>query len=216
MLPSMTKALNGQNYPKQNFLFATFQSYLENIVCLNACFPLFSNPFFISNFIRTASFELRFHNLNISGGSDYIWKRSNIFLQLFYFGLFKTFFRLLTKCVKPICKLLFPKWLVVLRKGCTWEKGEGKFQVWTYFIIHFTLCLIFIRVCPIEDPPFETREITRIIYFICCSVYTLINIFIENSGYINNSIWSYMKLNQWSYIYIYIYIYINIYIYIDR
>ena len=73
-----------------------------------------------------------------------------------------------------------------MRKGCTWEKGEGKFQVSTYFVIHFTLCLIFIRVCPKEDPPFEIREITRIIYFICCSVYTFINIFIEHSGYINN------------------------------
>ena len=51
-------------------------------------------------------------------------------------------------------------------------------------MIHFTLCLIFIRVCPKEDPPFEIRQITRTIYYICCSVHTFIKIFIENSCHI--------------------------------
>ena len=128
MFSSMTKALIGQNSPKQNSPPLTFQSYLENLVCLNACFPLFSNPFFISKFIRTTSLKLRFQNLNIGGDSEYIWKRLNIFFQLFYFGFFKKIIRLLTKCVKPICKLFFPKCLVVLGKGSTWEKRMVNFM----------------------------------------------------------------------------------------
>ena len=171
MLSSITKALNGQNSPKQNSPPPTFQSYLENLLCLNACFPLFSNPFFISNFIRITSLKLCLQNLNIGGDSKYIWKRLDIFFQLFYFGFFKKILRLLTKCVKPICKLFFPKCLVVQGKGFTWEKGEGKFHVWTYFIINFTLCLIFLKVCSKDDPPFQIRQITRIIYYICSSLY---------------------------------------------
>ena len=97
-------------------------------------------------------------------------KRLDIFFQLFYFGFFKKIIRLLTKCVKPICKLFFPKCLVVQGKGFTWEKGEGKFHVWTYFIINFTLCLIFLKVCSKDDPPFQIRQITRIIYYICSSL----------------------------------------------
>ena len=38
---SMTKTLNNQNSPKQNFYAPTFQCYLENPASLNACFPLF-------------------------------------------------------------------------------------------------------------------------------------------------------------------------------
>ena len=171
MLSSMTKALNGQNSPKQNFPPPTFQSCLENLDCLNVCFPLFPNPFFISNFIRTTSLKLCLQNLNIGGDSKYIWKILDIFFQLFYFGFFKKILRLLTKCVKPICKLFFPKCLVVQGKGFTWEKGEGKFHVWTYFIINFTLCLIFLKVCSKDDSPFQIRQITRIIYYICSSLY---------------------------------------------
>ena len=129
--------------PKQNSLPHTFQSYLENLICFNVCFLFFSNPFFISNLIRTISLKRYFQNLNIGGDSESIWKRLDILFQLFYFGLFKKILRLLTKCVKPICKLFFPNCLVVLGKGSTWEKEEGKFHVWTYFIINFTLCLIF-------------------------------------------------------------------------
>ena len=171
MLSSITKALNGQNSPKQNSPPPTFQSYLENLLCLNACFPLFSNPFFISNFIRITSLKLCLQNLNIGGDSKYIWKRLDIFFQLFYFGFFKKILRLLTKCVKPICKLFFPKCLVVQGKESTWEKGEGKCHVWTYLIINFTLCLIFSKVCSKDDPPFQIRQIKRIIYYICCSLY---------------------------------------------
>ena len=119
---------------------------------------------------------------------------------MFYFGLFKKILRLLTKYVTPMCKLFFPKCLVALGKGSTWEKGDGKFHVWTYFTICFTLCFIFLRVCPKDDPPFEIRRITRIIYYICCSVYTFINILIEHSGCIKNIS---------SYICVYIYIYIR-------
>ena len=110
---SMTKALNGQNSPKQNFPSRRFQCYLENPACLDACFPHFSNPFFIWNFIRTTSLTLGLENLNISGGSEYIWKWLDIFLKLFYFGLFKNLFRQLIKSVKFIWKLIFLKYLVV-------------------------------------------------------------------------------------------------------
>ena len=48
----MTKALNGQGSPKQNFHSPTFQCYLENPASLNACLLLFHTPFFISNFIK--------------------------------------------------------------------------------------------------------------------------------------------------------------------
>ena len=121
---------------------------------------------------------------------------------MFYFGLFKKILRLLTKYVTPMCKLFFPKCLVALGKGSTWEKGDGKFHVWTYFTICFTLCFIFLRVCPKDDPPFEIRRITRIIYYICCSVYTFINILIEHSGCIKN-------ISSCICVYIYIYIYIR-------
>ena len=59
----------------------------------------------------------------------------------------KNFFRILTKNVKTICS-----------KESTWEQGgavECKFDVLTTFTIHFSLCLIFIRVWPIEDLFFE-------------------------------------------------------------
>ena len=73
--------------------------------------------------------------------------------------------------------------------SCTGEgvhmgEKDGKFHVWTYFILNFSLGLIFLRVCLKDDPIFETRQITRTIYYICCCVYTFINMFIEHSGYI--------------------------------
>ena len=122
------KSVEWSKFPQVKFPSPTFQSYLENLVCHNTCFPLFSNPFFISKFIRTTSLKLRFQNLNIGGDSEYIWKRLNIFFQLFYFGFFKKIIRLLTECVKPICKLFFPKCLVVLGKGSTWEKRMVNFM----------------------------------------------------------------------------------------
>ena len=49
---SITKALNGQISPKQIFVIPIFQCYLENTASLNACFPLFHTPFFISSLIK--------------------------------------------------------------------------------------------------------------------------------------------------------------------
>ena len=66
------KSIEWSKLPQVKSPSPTFQSYLENLVCLNACFPLFSNPFFISKFIRTTSLKLRFQNLNIGGDSEYI------------------------------------------------------------------------------------------------------------------------------------------------
>ena len=45
---SMTKALNNQSSPKQNFhsLPHSLQCYFENPASINACFPLFHTPFF--------------------------------------------------------------------------------------------------------------------------------------------------------------------------
>ena len=60
-------------------------------------------------------------------------------------------------------------WFV--QKGCTWEKGDGKFHVWTYLTIHFILVLIFTRACPKEDPPVEIRQITRISIYIYIYIY---------------------------------------------
>ena len=208
MLFSMTKALNGQNSLKQNSPPPTFQSCLENLVCLNACFRLFSNPFSILNFIRTTSLKLRLQNLNIGGDSEYIRKRLDIPFQLFYFGLFIKIFRLLRKSAKPIWKLFFPKCLVLIGKGYTSEKRKNIFHVWVYFIIHFTLCLIFLRVCPKDDPPFEIIQITRIVCYICCSAYKFIKKFIELSTVVISRIY------QAIYAYIYICIYIYVYTYI--
>ena len=47
-----------------------FNPTWKNLVCLNACFSLFSNPFFISNFSRSTSLKLRLQNFNIGGGSE--------------------------------------------------------------------------------------------------------------------------------------------------
>ena len=69
----------------------------------------------------------------------------------------KNFFIILTKNVKTKC-----------RKESTWEGGEwswvarSKLLVLTTFTIHFILCLIFIRVWPIEDFLFEIRQIKKI------------------------------------------------------
>ena len=46
------------------------------------------------------------------------------------------------KIVKAIRSLIFPKCLVLLKKDCAWEEKV----VLRYFTIHFTLCLIFIRI----------------------------------------------------------------------
>ena len=44
---------------------STFQCYLENPASLNACFPHFHTPFFISNFMKfqVAPFQLDYHGL---------------------------------------------------------------------------------------------------------------------------------------------------------
>ena len=52
------------------------------------------------------------------------------------------------------------------RKRSTWEEKGKNFIFLTNFTIHFTLCFLFIKVCPIwpkEDPAFQIRQITRII-----------------------------------------------------
>ena len=77
-----------------------------------------------------------------------------MFLKQLSFGLFKKFFRILTKIVKTICSL---NPLQVL--SCTEEStlgregmekggrgGGGKFHVFTSFTIHFNLRLILIRI----------------------------------------------------------------------
>ena len=133
----------------------------------------------------------------------------DIFFQLFYFGFFKKILRLLTKHVKPICKLFFSKCLVVQGKGFTWEKGEGKFHVWTYFIINFTLCLIFLKVCSKDDPPFQIRQITRIIYYIMLYYIILYNMFffIHSLIYLLSTLVTsriYIRIYKKIYIYIYI------------
>ena len=46
------------------------------------------------------------------------------------------------KIVKAIRSLIFPKCLVLLKKDCALEEKV----VLRYFTIHFTLCLIFIRI----------------------------------------------------------------------
>ena len=39
------KSTERSKFPQAKSPPRTFQSYLENLVCLNVCFPLFSNPF---------------------------------------------------------------------------------------------------------------------------------------------------------------------------
>ena len=46
---SISKALNGQSSPKQYFYYPHLSMLFGNSVSLNACFPLFHIPFFISN-----------------------------------------------------------------------------------------------------------------------------------------------------------------------
>ena len=41
-------------------------------------------------------------------------------------------------------------------------EGGGEFLVLTTFTIHFTLCLIFVRVWPIEDLLFEIRYLDKL------------------------------------------------------
>ena len=72
------------------------------------------------------------------------------------------------------------------RKESTWEEGgrqrlmKGKFLVLTTFSFHFTLCLIFIRVWPVEDFLFEIRQIDKLRnYMINLNIY--INIIEEMS-----------------------------------
>ena len=61
---SITKALNGHISLKQFFIIPTFQCYLENTASLNACFPLFHTPFFISSLIK---FQLTQLQLELCG-----------------------------------------------------------------------------------------------------------------------------------------------------
>ena len=110
-----------------------FNTIWKTLFVLMLVFFFFPIPFLFQT-LRTTSLKLGFENLNIDGGQ---WKYEKDW----------TFFRL-TKHVKPICKLIFPKCLHVLgRHGSTWEKRKCKFHVWTYFTIYLFLCLIFIRVC---------------------------------------------------------------------
>ena len=74
----------------------------------------------------------------------------------------KNVFRILTKSVKTIRSLIFSKCLVVLRKECTKEEGQSEFLILTIFTILFTLCLIFIRVWPIEELLFEIRHLDKL------------------------------------------------------
>ena len=73
---------------------------------------------------------------------------------------------------------------------------ESKFHVLTTFTIHYTLCLIFIRVWPIKDLLFEIRQIDKVhkLYDKFKYIYRYIYIII---------------------IIIYIYIYTHTYIYIS-
>ena len=121
-------------------LFSRFNAIWKTLFVLMFVFLFFPIRFLFQT-LRTTSLKLGFENLNIDRGQQEYEKDW-------------TFFRL-AKHVKPICKLIFPKCLVVLGKGCTWQKRESKFYVWTYFTIHLTLCLIFIKVCPKEDASFE-------------------------------------------------------------
>ena len=59
--------------------------------------------------------------------------------------------------------------------------GGGKFHVLTTFTIHFTLCLIFLRVWPIEDLLFEIRQIDKLhkLYDEFKYIYTIIYIYIH-------------------------------------
>ena len=55
----MTKSLNGQIIPKQNFYSSYLLMLCENPASLDACFPLFCTPFFALNFMKLQLTPLR-------------------------------------------------------------------------------------------------------------------------------------------------------------
>ena len=99
-----------------------------------------------------------------------------------------------------------------LSKGlsCT-EEGMsvgGPGVALTNFTTHFTLCLIFMKIWPIEDILFAFLKLDKLhkLYYIYTHLYI---IYIQ---YIYIYVFIYIMHN--SYIYVYLYIYITLYIYI--
>ena len=100
--------------PRILLLFPPFDAIWKNSASLNACFPLFHTPFFISNLIE---FQLTpklkeqpASNLALSiliFVESVSMKKIAYFLKQLNFGLFKNIFRL-----KTICKSIFPKCFV--------------------------------------------------------------------------------------------------------
>ena len=83
----------------------------------------------ITIFIRTTSFKLGFVNFNIYERSEYE-KDFTFFKTVEFWFVKKCNFRL-----KTICSLIFPKYLVVVRKEFAWEEGEVVLTNFTIYVV---------------------------------------------------------------------------------